>query len=71
MLVEFSLKLKNGFLGGSEIQFLELEWNEELTKNELVDRFNAWLYDQDFIEKRLPSLATADFCQLSINPLKS
>lgn len=71
MLVEFSLKLKNGSLGGSEIQFLELKWNEELTRIELVDRFNAWLYDQDFIEKRFPGLATADFCQLSINPLKS
>jgi len=60
--------MKNALIGSVRVQFLEMEWQEELSKYQLAERFHCWLHEQDFMQKRLPDLLDADFCQLSIDP---
>ncbi len=69
MNVRFCLKMKNAHIGEDIIDFLELEWHEELTPRQLAARFHVWLNDQDFVERQLPDLKEAAYCQLSINPV--
>ncbi len=68
MTVKFCLKMKDAIIDGATIDFLEVAWEEELTARELAARFHVWLNDQTFIDRKLPDLETAAFCQLFINP---
>jgi hypothetical protein len=68
MTVKFCLKAKDAIIRGTPIEYLELCWQEELTHTQLAQRFNTWLHDQTFVEKKLPDLKEAAFCQLFINP---
>lgn len=68
MLVKFKLTMKDAIIGKKNVQFLELNWQEDLTCNQLASRFNTWLKDETFIERRLPDLKEAAYCQLSIDP---
>ncbi len=68
MQVQFSLKMKEAKIRGEMIDYFELEWKEDLTPRQLAARFHIWLSDNSFIEKRLPDLQEAAFCQLFINP---
>jgi len=67
--VRFSLKMKDALIGNDIIEFLELEWHEQLTPRQLASRFHSWLNDQYFIERQMPDLREASYCQLSIDPL--
>lgn len=69
MQVQFSLKMKDALIEDNEIDYLQLDWQESLTPKELADYFNQWLSDQTFIERKLPELIDASYCQLFINPL--
>jgi hypothetical protein len=60
--------MKDAVIDGTTIEFLEVAWEEELTARELAARFHVWLNDQTFIDRKLPDLETAAFCQLFINP---
>jgi hypothetical protein len=60
--------MKDAIIGKKNIQFLEINWEEDLTCNQLASRFNIWLKDETFIERRLPDLKEAAYCQLSIDP---
>jgi hypothetical protein len=68
MTVKFCLKMKDAIINGTSINYLEVAWEEELTARELAARFHVWLNDQTFIERKLPDLENATFCQLFINP---
>jgi len=68
MNVKFCLKAKDAVIGGREVDYLELSWQEDLTQKELASRFNTWLHDQTFVERNLPDLKEAAYCQLLINP---
>jgi hypothetical protein len=68
MNVTFCLKARDAVINGKEIEYLELSWQEELTKKELASRFQTWLHDQTFVERNLPDLREASYCQLLINP---
>jgi hypothetical protein len=50
------------------VQYLELCWQEDLDPQGLAERFRAWLDDQAFVERRMPDLKEAAFCQLTIDP---
>ena len=71
MIVEFRLTIKKAVIAGKFVDFLELNWQEELTAVQLAGRFNKWLYDDEFVEKKLPDLHRAKVCLLSINPLQA
>jgi hypothetical protein len=68
MKVQFCLKLKNALIGTISVDYFEIKWNEELTKNQLAGRFQAWLNDETFIQRKIPDLKAASFCQLLIDP---
>jgi hypothetical protein len=68
MTVKFCLKLKDAVIGQNSVDYFEVSWQEELDTQELADRFGAWLKDQNFIERKLPDLKNAAYCQLSIDP---
>jgi hypothetical protein len=68
MLVKFNLKVRDAIIADTNVEYLEISWQEELTQRQLAARFHTWLNDQSFIEKKLPDLREAAFCQLSINP---
>lgn len=70
MKVRFSLKMEHALIGESQVDFLELEWHEHLSPRQLAAHFHAWLNDQYFVERQLPDLKEASYCQLSIDPLK-
>jgi hypothetical protein len=70
MEVRFSLRMKDAIVDGDVVDFLELEWREQLTPRQLASRFHIWLNDQYFVERQLPDLQDAAYCQLSIDPLK-
>jgi len=70
MRVRFSLKMKDAVIGENQVDFLELEWLEHLTPRQLATRFHVWLNDQEFVERQLPDIKDATYCQLSIDPLK-
>ena len=70
MNVRFSLKVKDALVGENLVDFLELEWHEQLSPRQLAARFHVWLNDQYFVERQLPDLKEASYCQLSIDPLK-
>ena len=69
MKVDFRLTIKNAVVSGKSIDFFELNWREELSTVQLAGRFNQWLYDDEFIQDKLPDLKQAGQCLLSINPL--
>ena len=71
MKVRFSLKMKDALIGDDVVDFLELEWHEQLTPRQLAARFHVWLNDHDFVERQLPDLREATYCQLSIDPLEN
>lgn len=60
--------MEDAIIGGTPVEFLEVCWQEDLDAQELADRFRTWLDDRTFIEKRLPDLKEAAFCQLTIDP---
>jgi hypothetical protein len=60
--------MKDAVVSGTAVEFFELAWQEDLDPQGLADRFRAWLNDQTFIERRLPDLQEAAFCQLTIDP---
>lgn len=68
MTVRFCLQMKNAVIADLIVDYFELRWQEELSAYQLADRFNVWLRDEAFIEKRLPDIREAAFCQLTINP---
>jgi hypothetical protein len=68
MLVKFCLKMKNALIGTISVDYLEINWQEELTHTQLAGCFQAWLNDETFIQRRLPDLQEASFCQLLIDP---
>ncbi len=68
MKVRFRLKLMDAHIGPDRVDFLELEWHEQLTPKQLAARFHVWLNDREFVERQLPDLKTATYCQLSIDP---
>ena len=68
MNVKFCLKASDALIAGKSVDYLELCWQEELTHAQLAERFHTWLYDQAFVERCLPDLREAAFCQLLINP---
>ncbi len=68
MQVKFCLKIKNAIIGTKSVQYFEIAWNEELNQQELANRFHSWLNDESFMQKRLPDLKEAAFCQLLIDP---
>ena len=68
MNVKFSLKVKGAVIADQNVEYLELSWQEELTRAQLAAHFHCWLNDQTFIERQLPDLKDADYCQLFINP---
>ncbi len=68
MTVKFRLKMKDAIVSGMAVEFFELCWQEDLDPQGLADRFRTWLNDQTFIERRLPDLQEAAFCQLTIDP---
>ena len=70
MIVQFSLKMKDAWIGDNLVDYLELEWHEDLTPRQLAARFHVWLNDQTFIERQIPDLREAAYCQLFINPLQ-
>jgi hypothetical protein len=70
MIVQFSLKMKDAWIGDDLVDYLELEWHENLSPRQLASRFHVWLNDQTFIERQMPDLREAAFCQLLINPLQ-
>ncbi len=70
MKVQFSLKMKEAWIGDNLVDYLELEWHENLTPVQLAARFHVWLNDQTFIERQMPDLRKATYCQLFINPLQ-
>jgi len=70
VLVNFRLKMKDAEIGREIIDYFQLDWQEDLTPNQLASRFNDWLTDESFFEDRIPDLRRARFCQLHINPLK-
>ncbi|HBC46604.1 MAG TPA: hypothetical protein DEO84_02880 [candidate division Zixibacteria bacterium] len=69
MQVRFCLKLKNAVIGTISVDYFEIKWLEELTGQQLAGRFQAWLNDETFIQRKLPDLKEAGFCQLLIDPL--
>ena len=69
MQVQFCLKMKDALIENKSIDYLELEWQEDLTPTDLADCFNQWIGDQTFIQRQLPDLIQAEYCQLFINPL--
>jgi len=62
--------MKDARIGDNIVDFFELEWHEQLTPRQLAARFHVWLNDQYFVERQLPDLREATYCQLSIDPLK-
>jgi hypothetical protein len=48
MLVDFNLTIKNAQILNTEVEHFELTWREDLTPVQLANRFNRWLYDDDF-----------------------
>jgi hypothetical protein len=60
--------MKNALIGTISVDYLEINWEEELTRKQLAGRFQAWLNDETFIQRRLPDLKEASFCQLLIDP---
>jgi hypothetical protein len=68
MQVKFRLKMENAVIGTKYVRYFEIEWQENLSRKELAERFNAWLNDEFFIRNRLPDLKEAGFCQLQIDP---
>jgi hypothetical protein len=68
MRVRFCLKIKNALIGTISVDYLEINWSEELDQHQLASRFNTWLHDETFIERRLPDLKEAAYCQLQIDP---
>jgi hypothetical protein len=68
MQVKFSLKVKGAIIADQNIEYLELSWQEDLTRTQLAAHFHSWLNDQTFIERQLPDLKNAAYCQLFINP---
>ena len=70
MQVLFSLKMKDAIISNEFVDYLELEWKEDLTPRQLASRFHTWLSDNTFISRRLPDLQDAAYCQLFINPLQ-
>jgi hypothetical protein len=69
MQVKFSLKMKNALIGTKYVRYFEIDWQEDLNRQELAERFNSWLNDETFIQRRLPDLKEAGYCQLLIDPL--
>ena len=69
MIVDFKLTLKNAVVSDKFIDFLELQWQEDLSPVQLAGRFNKWLYDDEFVRENLPDLARAGQCLLFISPL--
>jgi hypothetical protein len=69
MQVQFCLKMKDALIQSTSVDYLELEWQEELSPKDLADCFNQWIGDHTFIQRRLPDLQQAEYCQLFINPL--
>lgn len=67
--MRFSLKMRDALIGERMIDFLELEWHEQLTPRQLAARFHIWLNDRYFVERQLPDLRDASYCQLFIDPL--
>jgi hypothetical protein len=68
MQVKFILKVKDAVIADKNIEYLELSWQEELTHAQLAAHFHSWLNDQTFIDRKLPDLKNAAYCQLFINP---
>jgi hypothetical protein len=68
MQVKFSLKMKNAIIGTKYVQYLEIDWSEDLSRQELAERFDTWLNDETFIRHKLPDLKEASYCQLLIDP---
>jgi hypothetical protein len=68
MKVKFCLKMKKALVGTISVDYLEINWQEDLNQEQLAGRFNTWLYDESFIEQRLPDLKEAAYCQLMIDP---
>jgi hypothetical protein len=66
--VKFSLKVKGAVIANQNVEYLELSWQEELTRTQLAAHFHSWLNDQTFIERKMPDLVNAEYCQLFINP---
>jgi hypothetical protein len=60
--------MRDALIGDAVVDYLELGWQEELTPRQLAARFQAWLNDSTFIERKLPDLKEAAFCQLFISP---
>jgi hypothetical protein len=60
--------MKNALIGTKSVDYLEINWQEELDQHQLANRFDTWLHDETFIERRLPDLKEAAYCQLQINP---
>ncbi|NLI14786.1 MAG: hypothetical protein GX409_00715 [candidate division Zixibacteria bacterium] len=71
MLVDFNLTIKNAQILNTEVEHFELTWREDLTPVQLANRFNRWLYDDDFLINSFPELDHAGYCVLTINPLQS
>ena len=69
MRVDFGLIIKNGVISGRRVEYFELKWQEELSPSQLATRFDRWLYDDEFLHEKLPDLASAGRCLLTINPL--
>jgi len=63
------LTLKNAIVSDKFIDYLEFQWQEDLSPVQLAGRFNRWLYDDEFVRKSLPDLARAGQCLLFISPL--
>lgn len=68
MKVRFSLKMKDARIGEETIEYLQLDWHEQLTPKQLAARFHVWLNDHEFVGRQLPDLKDATYCQLSIDP---
>ncbi len=68
MQVKFCLKMRNAIIGTKYVQYLEIDWSEDLSRQELAERFDTWLNDEMFIRHKLPDLKKADYCQLLIDP---
>jgi hypothetical protein len=60
--------MRDAVIGETPVEFLELAWEEDLNPRQLAERFQAWLSDCTFVERKLPDLKEATFCQLTIDP---
>ena len=60
--------MENALIGALPVELFEVRWQEDLDPQGLADRFQTWLNDQTFVQKHLPDLKEAAFCQLTIDP---